>query len=88
MLETRVDSALSWRLSRDTVLWLFLLDFRAYNHGFQGRQEPKTFCDNSILRSYLSPSVFTVRLEPVWRQHLPSTTQHSRVSTQTPELHL
>ena len=28
------------------------------------------YCDNSILQSYLSPSVFTVRSGPVWRQDL------------------
>ena len=36
-------------------------------------QKPKTYCDNSSLRSYLSvnpPLVFTVRSGPVWRQDL------------------
>ena len=48
----------------------FLLGLSAYNHGLKGLQKPKTYCDNSILRSYLSPSVFTVRSGPVWRQDL------------------
>ena len=33
-------------------------------------QKPKTYCDNSSLRSYLSPLVFIVRSGPVWRQDL------------------
>ena len=37
---------------------------------FEKSQKPKTYCDNSSLRSYLSPSVFTVRSGPVWRQDL------------------
>ena len=53
-----------------SILWLFLLDLTAYNHGLKGPQKPKTYCDNTILRSYLSPSVFTVRSGPVWRQDL------------------
>ena len=46
----------------------FLLDLSAINHGLKGPQKPKTYCDKSMLRSYLSPSVFTVRSGPVWRQ--------------------
>ena len=51
--------------NRFAILWLFLLDFKAYNHGLKGPQKPKTYCDNSRLRSYLSPPVFTVRSGPV-----------------------
>ena len=46
------------------------LDLSACNHGLKGPQKPKTDCDNSSLRSYLSLSVFTVRSGPVWRQDL------------------
>ena len=28
------------------IPWLFLLDFRAYNHGSKGPQKHKTYCDN------------------------------------------
>ena len=52
------------------ILWLSLLDLSAYNHGLKGPQKPKAYCDNSPLRSYLSPSVFIVRSGPVWRQDL------------------
>ena len=38
------------------------LDLIAYNHSLKGPQKPKTYCKNSISRSYLSPSVFIVRL--------------------------
>ena len=53
------------------ILWLFLLDFRAYNHGLKGPQKPKTCCDTAVLRSYLSPLfLLSVRSGPVWRQDL------------------
>ena len=77
----------SWRLSRDLRqdaivsqklfchVVVFFVWFQAYNHGLKGLQKPKTYCDNSSLRSYLSPLVFTplvftVRSGPVWRQDL------------------
>ena len=62
----RQEAIVSQKLSCDPVA--VLLAFRAYNHGLKGLQKPKTYCDNSSLRSYLSPSVFTVRSGPVWRQ--------------------
>ena len=37
---------------------------------WKGPQKSKTYGDNSPLRSYLSPFVFTVRSGPVWRQDL------------------
>ena len=33
----------SQKLFCDPVPWLFLLDFRAYNHGLKGPQEPQTY---------------------------------------------
>ena len=52
------------------ILCLFLLDFRAYNHGLKEPQKPKTYCDNKLLRSYLSPRVSAVRSGAMWRQDL------------------
>ena len=58
------------------------------SYGLKGPQKPRTYCVNSSLRSYLSPSVFSVRSGPVWRQDLailspegPATTPASYVPT-------
>ena len=52
------------------ILWLFLLDFRAFNHGVKGPQKPKTYCDNSNLAILSFNLTFIVRSGPVWRQDL------------------
>ena len=57
-----------WRLKN--CFAILSRGLRAYNHGVKRLQKPKTYCENSILRSYLSLSVFTVRSGPVWRQDL------------------
>ena len=55
------------------ILWLFLLDFRACNHGSKGPQKPKTYCDNSSFAILSFTPVLIVRSGPAWRQHLPTT---------------
>ena len=49
---------------------VFLLDFRAYNHGLKGPQKPKTCCDNKLLTILSFTSVFTVGSGIVWQQDL------------------
>ena len=45
--------------------------FQACNHAvWKGPRSPKQIATIAVLRSYLSPSVFTVRSGPVWRQDL------------------
>ena len=52
------------------ILWLFLLDFRAYNHGLKGTQKPKTYCDNTSFAILSFTRSLIVRSGPVWRQDL------------------
>ena len=52
-----------------------MLDVRAYTRGLKGPRKSKTYCDKELLRSYLSPPVFTVRSGAVWRQDLASCLQ-------------
>ena len=67
------------------ILCQFLLDLGVCNHGLKGPQKPKTYCDNGILRSYLSPSVFIVRSGSVWRQDLAILSWDSPDPRQGPE---
>ena len=39
-------------------LVIVLLAFKAYNDGLKKPQKPKTYCDNKLIRSYLSPLYF------------------------------
>ena len=53
-----------------TILWLFLLDFRPYNHGLTGPQKANSCCDNSSFGILSFTPILTVRSGPVWRQDL------------------
>ena len=52
------------------ILCLFLLDFRAYNHGVKGPQHPRTYCDNKLSAILSFTSIFTVRSGAMWQQDL------------------
>ena len=51
------------------MLWLFLLDFKAYNRGFKGHQKPKTHCDNSSFAILSFTLVLIVRSGPVCQRN-------------------
>ena len=69
------------------ILWLFLLDLSAYNHGLKGPQKPKTYCDNSICDPIFHPLSLLLGRDPCGDRILRSCLQKGPATTPANYVH-